>query len=252
VQGAGRGSWSTRASRGVGAGAAAVARPQQRRARPQRLGASEAARRGRASPPMAVQAALARGQRPCTGAGLPLVAGQRRLAGGHQAAALGHAALTGRDRGEEGRGGDGGDAGRHGQVRLGEVQGQALGLRRADGSHHVRHGESGGRSGSGDDRRRHRWRLDDGPAAEAGVAGAVQDGDDLAEPGHGLVGDLAERRLRRRGSAAWSSSCLGAQGAAGRWRRPGREGGGRRNQGRRLRREGESRRRLLGGREEEN
>jgi hypothetical protein len=35
VQGAGRGSWSSRASRGVGAGAAAVARPQQRRARPQ-------------------------------------------------------------------------------------------------------------------------------------------------------------------------------------------------------------------------
>jgi hypothetical protein len=168
---------------------------------------------------MAVLAALARGQRPCTGAGLPLVAGQRRLAGGHQAAALGQAALAGRDRGEEGRGGDGGGAGRHGQVRLGEVQGQALGLRRADGSHHVRHGE------------RHRWRLDDGPAAEAGMAGAVQDGDDLAEPGHGLVGDLAERRLRRRGFAAWSSSCLGAQGAAGRWRRPGREGGGRRNQG---------------------
>jgi hypothetical protein len=129
------------------------------------------------------------------GAGLPLVPGQRRLAGGHQAAALGHAALAGRDRGEEGRGGDGRGAGRHGQVRLGEVQGQALGLRRADGSHHV---ESGGRSGSGDGRSRHRWRLDDGPAAEAGVAGAVQDGDDLAEPGDGLVGDLADRLLRRR------------------------------------------------------
>jgi hypothetical protein len=129
------------------------------------------------------------------GAGLPLVAGQRRLAGGHQAAALGHAALAGRDRGEEGRGGDGRGAARHGQVRLREVQGQALGLRRADGSHHVRHGESG----SGDGRRRHRWRrLDHGPAPEAGVAGAVQDGDDLAEPGDGLVGDLADRRLRRR------------------------------------------------------
>lgn len=146
-------------------------------------------------------AAVGGGLRVRAGAWLPLVAGQRRLPGGHQAPALGDAALAGRHRGEERRGGDG-RRGRHGQARLREVQRQALRLRgrrrqrHTDGRHarQRRQWRNRSRRRSGDYRRCRRRRLD-GPAAEAGVAGTVQDGYDLAELGDGLVGDLAERLL---------------------------------------------------------
>jgi hypothetical protein len=143
-------------------------------------------------------AAVGGGLGVAAGAGLPLVPRQRRLAGGEQAPALGNASLAGRHRREERRGCHG-RRGRHGQVRLREVQRQGLRLR-------------GGRREGGSDRRRW-WRRRRGSssdggggsrrldraAAEAGVAGAVEDGDDLAELGDGLVGDLAERLLLRRG-----------------------------------------------------
>jgi hypothetical protein len=149
-------------------------------------------------------AAVGGGLRVRAGAGFPLVSGQRWLPGGEQAAALGHAALA-RDHRREERGRGHRRRARHGhQVRLREVQGQAVRLRgrshlRDDGGHVLRH-----RRGC-----RNRGRLD-GPAAEPGMPGAVEDGDHLPELGDGLVGDLSEglqlrsllvrrRGLRRQG-----------------------------------------------------
>jgi len=120
-----------------------------------------------------------------------------RLAGGHgQTAPLGHApfaaAARGHGRQERGRGtGHGrrrrrrcrlGRRRRRDRDRLGEVQRQGgLLLRRLRLLHRGLE-------------RRLRLHRGDGRAAEAGVPRAVQQVDDAAEAGHGLVRDLPERR----------------------------------------------------------